>query len=242
MLAHFASSRVMVAFDYDGTLAPIAREPRRAHLRVRTRRLLVDVAQRYPCVVISGRGRDDIAKRLHGIPVWHVFGNHGLEPWAEDVAYPRQVRVWLEHLRRRLPACAGLIIEDKKYSVAIHYRRVRQKRLAMEAIHDAILGLPGLRVIGGKQAINLVPRDAPHKGMALEHARQLLACDAAIYVGDEDTDEDAFRAAEPERLLSVRIGAARASSARYYLKTQSEIDSLLRMLVQLRPTRLRAGQ
>lgn len=235
-LAHFASSHVVLAFDYDGTLAPITNEPSRARLRGRTRRLLIDVAHRYPCVVISGRGRDDVAKRLKGIPVWHVFGNHGLEPWGQDIAYRKQVRKWLDHLERRLPSYAGLIIEDKTYSLAIHYRRVRQKRLVMQAINDAIFDLHGSRVVGGKQAVNLVPRDAPHKGIALKRARRLLACDSAIYVGDDDTDEDAFGAAAPERLLSIRIGATRTSSAHYYLKSQYEIDSLLRMLVRLRPT------
>ena len=195
------------------------------------------MARRYPCVVISGRSRDDVTTRLKGISVRHVFGNHGLEPWGQDVAYAKRVRKWLDHLERRLSSYTGLTIEDKTYSVAIHYRSVRQKRLVVQAINDAILGLHGSRTIGGKQAVNLVPRDAPHKGMALERARRLLACDSAIYVGDDDTDEDAFRAAPPERLLSVRIGGTRKSGAHYYLKTQHEIDSLLRMLVRLRPTR-----
>jgi trehalose 6-phosphate phosphatase len=238
-LAHFASSNVMLALDYDGTLAPITHEPSRAHLRDRTRRLLVDVAQRYPCVVISGRGRDDVTKRLDGISVRAVFGNHGLEPWSQHAAYAKRVRKWLDHLERRLPPCTGLIVEDKTYSVAIHYRSARQKRLVVQAINAAVLGLQGSRVVGGTQAINLVPRTAPHKGKALERARRLLGCNAAIYVGDDDTDEDAFRTAPPERLLSVRIGATRKSGALYYLKTQSEMDSLLQTLIQLRPNGVR---
>jgi trehalose 6-phosphate phosphatase len=173
-------------------------------------------------------------KRLRGIPVWHVFGSHGLEPWGEDVAYVKQVREWLAHLQRRLPPHTGLIIENKTYSVAIHYRRVRQKRLVVQAINEAIVGLAKSRVLGGKQAVNLVPQDAPHKGKALERAQELLACDSAIYVGDDDTDEDAFGAGGPEHLLSVRIGAMRTSNARYYLRTQAEIDALLEMLVRLR--------
>lgn len=92
-----------------------------------------------------------------------------------------------------------------------------------------------------KRLIDLVPRNAPHKGMALERARRLLACDCAVYVGDDDTDEDAFRVAPPERLLSIRIGATRTSGARYYLKTQYEIDSLVRTLLRLRPSRSATG-
>jgi trehalose 6-phosphate phosphatase len=228
----------MLAFDYDGTLAPITSNPSRAHLRARTRRLLSDVAQRYPCVVISGRRRDDVTKRLKGVSVRAVFGNHGLEPWSQHVAYAKRVRIWLAHLERRLSPCTGLIIEDKTYSVAIHYRSARRKRLVVHAIKGAVLGLQGSRVVGGKAAVNLVPPDAPHKGRALERARRLLACNAVIYVGDDETDEDAFGAAPPERLMSVRIGAARTSRAHYYLETQSEIDALLRMLIRLRPSRM----
>jgi trehalose 6-phosphate phosphatase len=234
-LARFTSAQVMLAFDFDGTLAPITVEPSRAHLRARTRRLLVVVAQRYPCVVISGRGLDDVTGRVNGISVKDVLGNHGLEPWRRHVAYAKRVQEWLDHLERRLPPFTGLIVENKTYSVAIHYRSARQKRLVAHAINAAVRGLRGSRVVGGKQAVNLVPRTAPHKGRALERAQRLLGCDAAIYVGDDDTDEDAFRMAPPDRLLSVRIGATRKSGANYYLKNQYEIDFLLRTLIRLRP-------
>ena len=90
-------------------------------------------------------------------------------------------------------------------------------------------------MIGGTEAFNLVPRGAPHKGEALERARRLLACDKAIYVGDDETDEDAFAAARSDRLLSVRIGNVRRSRATYRLKDQRQIDRFLRTLLALRP-------
>jgi trehalose 6-phosphate phosphatase len=240
-LGHFASSNVLLAFDYDGTLASITSQPARAHLRDRTRRLLIAVARRYPCIVISGRGRDDVEKRLEDIPIRHVFGNHGLEPWSQSPAYARRVRQWVNHLERYLPPFSGLVIENKTYSLAIHYRHVRRKRQVLKAINEAVIGLRGSRALGGKQAVNLVHRDAPHKGVALERARRLLACDCAIYVGDDETDEDAFTVASRERLLSIRVGARRTSGARYYLKSQYEIDSLLRNLVGLRSSRSTTG-
>jgi hypothetical protein len=67
-LRRLARGRVLLAFDFDGTLAPIVADPARAHLRPRTRRLLADVARKYPCVVISGRRRADVVGRLAGIP------------------------------------------------------------------------------------------------------------------------------------------------------------------------------
>jgi trehalose 6-phosphate phosphatase len=77
-LQAFALSNLLVAFDYDGTLAPIAPTPEAASMRADTRRLLGRVASRYPCVVISGRALDDLTRRLDGIPLWYVFGNQGL--------------------------------------------------------------------------------------------------------------------------------------------------------------------
>jgi len=80
VLSTFASSNVLLAFDYDGTLAPIAAAPRLARMRARTHQLLVRVTRVYPCVVISGRTLSDISRRVKRIPLCYVFGNHGLEP------------------------------------------------------------------------------------------------------------------------------------------------------------------
>ena len=235
VLAQFAASDVLVALDYDGTLAPIVSTPRKARMRPGTRRLLAAVAQRYPCVVISGRSRDDVTARVSSVPVWHVAGNHGLEPWGEDASYAARVRAWVRKLRRGLAGVEGVTIEDKTYSVTLHFRQAKKKDRARQAVAKAVRRLRGARVIGGSEALNVVPRGAPHKGQALERARRLLACEKAIYVGDDETDEDAFKAARADRLLSVRIGNARRSRASYRLKDQREIDQFLRRLLALRP-------
>jgi trehalose 6-phosphate phosphatase len=236
-LAEFASSNVLLAFDYDGTLAPIVERPSLARMRPATRRLLAAVARRYPCVVISGRARQDLARRVGGVPVWHLSGNYGLEPWAQDAAYPPQVNEWVRQLERTLPAHQGITIENKTYSVTLHYRLAKHQRRAVKAIKQAISALRGARTLGGKHAISLVPRDAPSKGIALERARRLLACDTAIYVGDDDTDEEAFKAGRSDRLLGIRIGARARSRARYHLKDQDEIDDFLKTLIEFRPLR-----
>jgi len=236
-LQHFASSNVLLAFDYDGTLAPIAASPERARMRRRTRRLLKAVAERYPCVVISGRAHDELARQLDGIPVWHVTGNDGLEPWEQRPEYAQRVREWIRQLESPLRPLAGVTIEDKTYSVAIHYRRARDKRRARAVIQQSVRRLRDTRVIDGSQAVNLVPRNAPHKGIALDRARRLLVCDTAIYVGDDATDEDAFTCAQPDRLLAVRVGARRLSAARYHLRCQAEIDAPLSALLAARPPR-----
>jgi trehalose 6-phosphate phosphatase len=239
-LAHFAASNVLIAFDFDGTLSAICSTPQRAQMRASTRRLLRAVAERYPCVVISGRRRADVARRMASIPLWHIAGNHGVEPWGEKEIYAVRVREWAGPLRARLATHKGVVLEDKRYSLTVHYRQARHKTRAVKAITEAVHGLRGARIMGGHYAINLVPRGAPHKGVALERLRSLLVCDTIIYVGDDDTDEDAFRAGEPDRLLAVRVGIKRGSRARHWLRSQADVDSFLLALLSMRP--LRHGQ
>jgi trehalose 6-phosphate phosphatase len=239
-LADFAAANVLLAFDFDGTLAPIVDQPDRAYMRPATRRLLTSVARRYPVVVISGRARDDLMKRLGRVPVFHSSGNHGLEPWGQRVRYRSQVRGWADHLERQLAPHIGVVVEDKTYSLTVHFRRARHRNEAVAAIASAVGALKGARSLGGKDAVSLVPRGAPTKGVALERVRRLLVCDAAIYVGDDQTDEDAFTAGRRDRLLSILVGSERKSHARYRLKNQQEIDDFLRTLLALRPVRRHA--
>lgn len=237
VLARFAMSNVLLAFDYDGTLAPIAPSPGRARMRPGTRRLLARVAACYPCVVISGRTLADVTRRLTPIPLWYVFGNHGLEPAAGLAPYVEQTREWVRRLRRHLPVDPGIVVEDKQHSVTIHYRHARDRARALAAINQLVPTLRHARAIGGAEAINLLPRKGPHKGVALRRALRLFDCEAAIYVGDDGTDEDAFSAGDPGQVLGIRVGPSASSRARYHLPSQQDIDQLLELLLSLRVPR-----
>ena len=89
--------------------------------------------------------------------------------------------------------------------------------------------------------MNVLPEGAPDKGYALEEQRVRFRCERAIYVGDDETDEDAFARGEAGRVLSVRVGARRASRANFYLRDQSEIDRLLAELVAMRSDTAQSG-
>jgi trehalose 6-phosphate phosphatase len=235
VLRRFACSRVLLAFDFDGTLAPIVARPERAAMRRTTRALLESVAARYPCVVISGRARSDVVGRLAGLDAIDVVGNHGVEPWQTSVDRLRNVRRWPPLISAELASLRGVRIEDKGYSVAIHYRQSREKQKVRDAVQRAADRLGDVRLIPGKQVVDLLPRDAPHKGIALERARARHRCETAIYVGDDETDEDVFALDQTDRLLSIRVGRRPASRAPYYLRNQAEIDRLLRRLLDFTP-------
>ena len=194
LLEMFSWSNVLLAFDYDGTLAPLVNVPARATMRASTRRLLRQASKLYPCVVISGRSQGDASGRLRGIAVRRVVGNHGAEPSHGAKAIRRRVQQWLPVLKTRLSQRQGVAVEDKGFSVAVHYRQARRRSAARQAILAAARSLADVRIIGGKLTVNLLVPDAPHKGLALERERAHFACDTVIYVGDDETDEDVFRA------------------------------------------------
>jgi trehalose 6-phosphate phosphatase len=235
VLAQFAWSNALVAFDFDGTLAPIVADRDRANMRTRTHDLFGLVCRLYPCAVISGRGRADVARRLTGSRVRYIVGNHGMEPGKRMPVFERQIAGILPQLRAALPEDWGIDVEDKRFSLAIHYRRSRRKRDARKAIYEAVARLPlPLRATAGKLVVNVLPAGAPHKGDALLQLRDKAEADTAIYVGDDVTDEDVFQLDQPGRLLSIRVGRARASAASYYLQSQTEVDALLARLIRLR--------
>jgi trehalose 6-phosphate phosphatase len=232
-----AQRRVLLAFDYDGTLSPIAPTPERALLPAPTGRLLTEVAKRYPTVVISGRALADIATRVSGIGVTRVFGNHGLES-SGTLSHPHpEVRTWVEQLRTQLGDQPGVVIEDKIHSLSVHFRSAPDHEQALQVILPVVRTLPGVRIICGAAAVNLLPKDAANKGTALQRAFDETASEKAIYVGDDETDEDAFAALKPGTLLAIRIGASVESQARYHLDAQESIDLLLQAFLDSRNDR-----
>jgi trehalose-phosphatase len=126
-------------------------------------------------------------------------------------------------------------VEDKGLSVAVHYRQSTRKAEARRRILTATRNLNHARVFGGKQVVNLALNRAPDKGAALATERERLGCDWVLYVGDDENDEEAF--ALDGNIVAVRIGRKQRSHARYYLRTQAEIDPLLERMVGLRSSR-----
>jgi trehalose 6-phosphate phosphatase len=234
VLKAFVNTNVVVALDYDGTLAPIVQDPEAARMRQSTLDLLRDLTTRYRVIVISGRAQPDALRKLRGTGVFEVIGNHGMEPRHTSGRYIQAVKRWLPAINARVARLPGVTVEDKIFSVAVHYRHAPEKKSARAAILELASALGPVRVVGGKQVVNILPEGAPHKGTALARERERLRCDTAIYVGDDETDEDVFALDEPERLLTIRVGPKKSSAARYFIPDQKAIDGLLRTLVDLR--------
>jgi len=232
VLKRLAQEQTLCAFDFDGTLAPIVAHPSRARMRDRTRSLLVLLASRYPCIVISGRSRADALARLNGVKVARVIGNHGAETELTRRKSRRRVKQWQATLEQSLSPFPGLWIEDKGLSLTVHYRQCSRKVEVRHRILEVARSLPHVRVFGGKQVVNVVEDKAPHKGDVLAAERNRLACSWILFLGDDENDEDAF--AMEGNIIPVRVGLKRRSHARYYLRTQAEIEKLLELLCRMR--------
>jgi trehalose 6-phosphate phosphatase len=232
VLEQLSRERTLCAFDFDGTLAPIVEHPDQATLAASTRHWLGRLAALYPCVILSGRARGDLLPKLQGMQVARVFGNHGAEGEESVRQGGGRVRRWKAALEVALGPMPGVWVEEKGRSLAVHYRQSTRKLEVKRKIFDAARRLERARVFGGKYVVNVVVDGDPHKGTALAAERDRLKCEAVLYVGDDQNDEEAF--AIDGRTVSVRIGRSARSSAKYYLRDQSEIDLLLQLLVTLR--------
>lgn len=231
-LAGFLRQGSLLAFDYDGTLAPIGADRHAAYMRPATRRLLAALIDRHPTVVLSGRSREDVSRLLQGLRPLEIIGNHGAEDGAaEDARLSEQVQDWRRELDERLETVPGVTIEDKRWSLSVHYRQSPQPEQALAAVLRSADDLEGVRILGGQAVVNLLPADSRHKGEALLAACERHGYDRAIYLGDDETDEDVFRHCPPEQVLGIRVGKSATSAARFFLTDQDEVDRLLARLL-----------
>lgn len=236
-LKKLSNTRSLYAFDFDGTLASIVPHPQNAFLSDEVVALLTKLSSTSSVAVITGRGVADLRRRLLFTP-HYIVGNHGIEgghvspQWQ---TYSSNVtQEWHKTLSEALSQCNmqnEIILENKSYSISIHYRLAKKKRSALNCIKTLLQSLhPNPRTVFGKAVVNIIPMGAPHKGEALSRLLADSGCDAALYVGDDDTDEDIF-ALSDQRIITVRVGRKQSSHARFYLRKQSDIVQLLTTLV-----------
>jgi trehalose 6-phosphate phosphatase len=218
----------LLAFDYDGTLSPIVPDRHEAFMRPRTRELLQAVAELRKSAIITGRARDDMIARVAGIGLAEVVGNHGMEPSQNEAIFERRAQAWIPRLEPRLRRIAGAELENKRLSLSVHYRRSPSPSLALRDILLAAQELGNdVQVVRGRAVVNLLPSGAGLKSSALRRLMTSLGAARALFVGDDWTDEEVFQNVDQTLVMTIRVGRFATSAARYYLRSQSEIDDLL---------------
>lgn len=242
-----AGHRPVVCLDFDGTLAEIAPKPELAHMTGAMRSALEQVARRWRTAIVSGRSLEDV-RRLAAIENLVHAGNHGLEiegPPGSGISYRLgaeyrdAVRRAATELREALSDIDGLLVEDKGYSLSVHYRLVDPARFARtEAAVDAIAArFPELEKRDGKMVFELRPRIDWDKGRALMWLLESLEGDAGdvlpLYIGDDVTDEDAFAAIADRGIGILVSGRPQNTAASYQLRDPGEVCRFLERLANV---------
>jgi trehalose 6-phosphate phosphatase len=233
------SPALLVLLDYDGTLVGLRSRPELARLSSRRRGLLESLGRTAVVAVVTGRRLAE-AQQLVGIPSLGYIGNHGLEiaygnrTWVHPAAEKsgRDLRSALRRIRAGAEGLRGVIVEDKGVTAGIHYRLLEPsgvghlKGIVLEEIERRG---GRLRATFGKKVIEIRPDLDWDKGRGvLEFMRWLgPAVDRRlIYIGDDRTDEDAFRALRGIG-TTVLVGAAAWSAAEFRLPGVNQVWSLL---------------
>ena len=248
-----SNGQVLVALDFDGTLAEIVPDPADATLPESIYKLLdaLNNQPRFAVAVVSGRSLVDLKERVN-LPDIAYAGDHGLEISGPGFRHiPQEAEEFRatvaeigEALEAALKDIPGVIFEHKGLSMSIHYRLapLDQRTAALRTIRRVTkryLDRDAVRVVKGKEVVNLLPPVDWHKGAALRWLLDLLDSMPRrvggilpIYIGDDVTDEDAFMAVR-ESGFAVRVGRPKPTSAApYYVKSTTEVEEVLQALLE----------
>src|SRR5919197_255481 len=242
-IAGVGDRSLAIFLDYDGTLTPIVSRPDQAVLTDSTRAILRTRAKRVPVAILSGRELEDIRKRV-AIDGIIYAGSHGF-----DIAGPRGLRKQEAteflpaldmaeiELREKLVGIVGTFLERKRFSIAAHYRKVNESDVPKveRAVSEVAARHPELRRMEGKKVYELQPDIDWDKGRAglwlLEALGSARVKVRPIYIGDDRTDEDAFRALGQRGVGILVSEEQRPTAANYSLKDPSEVERFLRELI-----------
>jgi trehalose-phosphatase len=237
------SGRLAIFLDYDGTLTPIVSQPQKALLPNSMRQTIRELAARTPVAILSGRDLDDIRQRVDLDTIIYA-GSHGF-----DIAGPGELRKQVaaeflpsldlaeKELEKAVAGILGARVERKRFSIAAHYRNVKEGDVPKleGAVRDVAARHRELRRMEGKKVYELLPDIDWDKGKAVLWLLETLGLERAkvrpIYIGDDRTDEDAFRALGQCGAGILVSEQPRPTAASYSLKDPTEVERFLRGLV-----------
>ncbi|ALP53928.1 hypothetical protein Tel_12725 [Candidatus Tenderia electrophaga] len=242
-----ADGDVALFLDFDGTLTPIVSQPDQAALSTTMRTTLQHLAGLCELAVISGRDLADVRRRMGIEGIWYA-GSHGFEltgpggqhdEYQEGGAYLPKLDQAQRQLNDQIGDIQGCLVERKRFAIAVHYRQVdnddavNEIKQTVKQIHSAV---EGLRLSTGKMILELRPDIDWDKGKALHWLMQMMDLDPArfrpIYLGDDVTDEDAFREIKGEGVGILVAPADQPTRARYRLADVDAVQTFLQRFGQ----------
>ena len=242
------TDQVLLLTDFDGTLSPIVGRPEEAVLPDSTRRAIEALAahQRVSVAVVSGRALSDIKNKV-GIQNITYAGNHGIEiegPWlkfvhpAAEATRPMMRRLH-STLSKALACFEGALVEDKGFTLSVHYRLVREDRVGelRRVCEETVFGLRSegqIRTTEGKKVCEIRPgvpwdkEDALALLMSGWTSRAGQSANLALFLGDDLTDEGAFKVVDRDGGISIFVGESGCSTvAQYFLRSPAEVAVFL---------------
>ena len=244
-----------IFLDYDGTLTPIVDDPAKARLSAQTKKVIKRLAEHFSIAIISGRDLSDV-RNMVGIEDIAYAGSHGFDIAGPGGQYrdqeqgkgflPALDRAEAE-LHRILKGLPNARVERKRFAIAVHYRQVDRARLdeLKKRFNEVLSHYPELRKTTGKEVVELRPNVGWDKGKALLSLVEALYAGSGrvmpVYIGDDDTDEDAFRAIR-DRGIAIVVGTGeRRSAAHYALRDPDEVTQFLHELTVMAETEVPKG-
>ncbi|MBI0583286.1 MAG: trehalose-phosphatase [Methanomassiliicoccus sp.] len=236
----------IVFLDYDGTMTPIVARPDLATLSDDMRTTLRQLARECQVVVVSGRDLNNVM-RLVGLDDLGYAGSHGFEmvgplgSFSESergLPFLKALDAAEEQLRAGAAGIEGALVDRKRFALALHYRMVGKEEVPkLEALFDEVAGQhPDLRPSGGKMVFELRPNADWDKGKAVLAMIERLHLDPTqvvpLYIGDDLTDEDAFRAINDRGITIMVSDRPRETAARYFLTDVPEVQVFLDRMVE----------
>ena len=241
-----AGGRLFLLLDYDGTLVRLRLRPEQATMSKRAAALLhrLSVDPRVVVCIVTGRASRSIRNVLGNLHV-PLVANHGMEidipghVWIHPSALRarRRLKVLEEKIRKSVGHIPGVLIEQKTHSLTVHVRRVAPglRKEVLERAARLVRHDPRLVAAKGKSVVEILPRNAGHKGEAtLAVLRQygFRTPDAVVYVGDDRNDEDAF-ASLRKIAVTVRVGLGAATRAQYRVAGIGDVHALLASVLRI---------
>ncbi|MFP4090213.1 MAG: trehalose-phosphatase [Cyclobacteriaceae bacterium] len=238
-------SRVCFFFDFDGTLSPITHNPEEARLDEEVKKQLRKLSELCPIAIVSGRDRHDIEERV-GLPELFYAGSHGFDiKGPKDVSHQheaaREVLPQLDKISNKLEeslqGMEHVHLERKKYALAVHYRGAEEETVqeVRKLIKQEVKQFSRLRWDHGKQIFEVKPDIEWHKGKAvlwiLENLGQSLDDTLAFYLGDDITDEDAFKVLQQQGIAILVEEHDKQTFASYRLHDQKQVSKFIKQIM-----------
>ncbi|OMO99616.1 Trehalose-phosphatase [Corchorus capsularis] len=264
MMKEAKGKKVVVFLDYDGTLSPIVENPDKAFMSTEMRAAVREVAKYFPTSIISGRSRDKVKEFVQLSNVYYA-GSHGMDIMAPPRAakpcdkkgiegafqpaklfLPAIQEISLE-LEDKIREIEGARIEDNRFCISVHYRQVppEDHKILKEIVKSLVENRPEFRVTEGKMVLEVRPSIDWNKGDALNYLLNTLGLSSAkdvlpLYIGDDRTDEDAFKviAARREGFPIIVSSTPRDTKAWYSLRDPSEVLAFLLRLAKWRKSEI----